>query len=358
MKTTIEFLAFGALALVLTLIFIPIIKIIAVKVKLVDKPNYRKVHSTPVPLVGGISITFSVLLLLLISGDRLPFLMEYLPIITSGLVLLIVGVIDDKNDVSAKYKLAIQLLLSLLIAFSGIRISSLYGLFGIYEIAVWAQYVLTIIVITGVVNAFNLMDGVDGLVGGLSLLGFTMFLLASLFFDDYFLGKISVIFIGAIIGFLRFNLSKKKIFMGDAGSLFLGFILVTLGIKFMEEQGSAQNEYAYGFLLLVSFFSIPVLDSLRVYLGRIKQGNSPFRADKSHLHHLLLTAGLTHKKVAVAVVSCSMIFFFIGFGLISYQSTSLIIMVILIVFWAILRLLLMVNSLHQWRATLKGLEQR
>jgi len=358
MKTTIEFLAFGALALVLTLIFIPIIKIIAVKVKLVDKPNYRKVHSTPVPLVGGISITFSVILLLLISGDRLPFLMEYLPIITSGLVLLIVGVIDDKNDVSAKYKLAIQLLLSLLIAFSGIRISSLYGLFGIYEIAVWAQYVLTIIVITGVVNAFNLMDGVDGLVGGLSLLGFTMFLLASLFFDDYFLGKISVIFIGAIIGFLRFNLSKKKIFMGDAGSLFLGFILVTLGIKFMEEQGSAQNEYAYGFLLLVSFFSIPVLDSLRVYLGRIKQGNSPFRADKSHLHHLLLTAGLTHKKVAVAVVSCSMIFFFIGFGLISYQSTSLIIMVILIVFWAILRLLLMVNSLHQWRATLKGLEQR
>lgn len=171
------------------------------KVNLVDKPNYRKVHTTPVPLVGGISIAFSVALVILLSGNRLPFLMEYLPIITSGFVLLIVGVIDDKNDVNAKYKLAIQLLLSLIITFSGIRISSLYGLFGIYEIVVWAQYILTIIVITGVVNAFNLMDGVDGLVGGLSVLGFTMFLLASVYFNDYYLGKISVIFIGAIVGF-------------------------------------------------------------------------------------------------------------------------------------------------------------
>lgn len=358
MKTTIEFLAFGALALLLTLVFIPIIKKIALKVNLVDKPNYRKIHTTAVPLVGGISIAFSVLLVILLSGKRLPFLMEYLPIITSGFVLLIVGVIDDKNDVNAKYKLAIQLLLSLIIAFSGIRISSLYGLFGIYEIAVWAQYILTIIVITGVVNAFNLMDGVDGLVGGLSVLGFTMFLLASVYFNDYYLGKISVIFIGAIVGFLRFNLSKKKIFMGDSGSLFLGFILVTLGIKFMEEQGSSQNEYAFGFLLLVSFFSIPVLDSLRVYLGRIKQGNSPFKADKSHLHHLLLTAGLTHKKVAVSVVAFSMILFFIGFGLISYQSTSILILFMMIVFWGIVRLLLMIKSLHEWRATLKKLEQR
>lgn len=358
MKTTMEFLTFGTLSFLLTLILIPIIKKIAVKVQLVDQPNYRKVHSTPVPLIGGISITISVFLLVLISGNRLAFLMEYLPIITSGLVLLIVGVIDDMIEVGAKYKLAVQLLLSLIIAFSGIRISSLYGLFGIYEIAVWAQFTLTIIVITGVVNAFNLMDGVDGLVGGLSILGFTMFLLASIYFNDYYLGKISVIFIGAIAGFLRFNLSKKKIFMGDSGSLFLGFVLVTLGIKFMEEQGNAQNGSAYGFLLLVSFFSIPVLDSLRVYLGRIKQGNSPFQADKSHLHHLLLSAGLTHKKIALTVVSFSMILFFIGFGLKSYQSTSIIILLIMIVFWTIVRILLMINSLHQWRVTLKNLEQR
>ncbi|MFE3847470.1 glycosyltransferase family 4 protein [Flavobacterium sp. LB3P45] len=358
MKTTIEFLVFGILSLVLTLIFIPIIKKNAVKVKLVDNPNYRKVHSTPVPLVGGISIAFSVLLLILISGNRLPFLIEYLSIISSGFVLLIVGIIDDKNDVSAKYKLVIQLLLSFIVALAGVRISSLYGLLGIYEIAVWTQYLLTMIVITGVVNAFNLMDGVDGLVGGLSLLGFTMFFLNSIYFNDYFLGKISIIFIGAIIGFLRFNLSKNKIFMGDSGSLFLGFILVTLGIKFMEKQSFAHTNYAYGFLLLVSLFSIPVLDSLRVYLGRVKQGNSPFKADNSHLHHLLLSVGLTHKKVAVSVVSLSMILFFIGFGLISYQSISIIILLIMIVFWIVVRLLLVINNLHKWKEIIKKLEQR
>ena len=359
MKNSIEFLFIGSLALVLALIFIPIIKNIAIKVNLVDKPNYRKVHATPVPLVGGISIAICTLLVLIVSGNKLIIIKEYLPILTSGLTLLVVGVIDDKTDISAKYKLIVQLILSFIIAFSGTRITSLFGLLGIYEISTLMQYALTILVITGVVNAFNLMDGVDGLVGGLSLLGFTMFLIASIFYNNYFLGKISVIFIGAIIGFLKFNLSKKKIFMGDAGSLFLGFILVTLGIQFMEnQQVNKDYGYAYGFLILVAFFSIPVLDSLRVYIGRMKEGNSPFKADKSHLHHLLLTAGLTHKKIALFVVLFCMILFFVGFGLISFFSTTIIIVTIMIIFWVIVKLLLMIASLHEWRDTIKKLEQQ
>lgn len=359
MKNSIEFILIGALTLVLALVFIPIIKKIAIKVNLVDKPNYRKIHAAPVPLVGGISIAITTLLVLIISGNKLVIIKEYFPILSSGLTLLVVGVIDDKTDLNAKYKLMIQLILSFIIAFSGTRISSLYGLLGIYEIATWMQYALTILVITGVVNAFNLMDGVDGLVGGLSLLGFTMFLIASIFYNNYFLGKISVIFIGAIIGFLKFNLSKEKIFMGDAGSLFLGFVLVTLGIQFMENQHvNKEYGYAYGFLILVAFFSIPVLDSLRVYIGRLKRGNSPFKADKSHLHHLLLTAGLTHKKISIFVVLFCMTLFFIGFGLISFFSTTLIIVSIMILFWAIVKILLMINNLHQWRDTLKKLEQQ
>lgn len=359
MKTLIEFSTLGILALILALIFIPFIKQIAVKVNLVDKPNHRKVHTNAVPLIGGISIAITVLIVLIVSGNQLSLLKEYLPILSSGFVLLIVGVIDDKTDLSAKYKLVIQLLLAFIIALSGTRITTFYGFLGVYEIATWSQYLLTIIVITGVVNAFNLMDGVDGLVGGLSLLGFTMFLVSSIFYNDYFLGKVSAIFIGAIIGFLKFNLSKKKIFMGDAGSLFLGFILVTFGIHFMEEQHPTNNYgYAYGFLILVAFFSIPVLDSIRVYVGRIKQGNSPFKADKSHLHHLLLTAGLTHKKISLFVVMFCMILFFIGFGLISYFSTTLIILAIMTLFWAIVKLLLMISSLHEWRATIKKLEQQ
>jgi UDP-GlcNAc:undecaprenyl-phosphate GlcNAc-1-phosphate transferase len=359
MKTILEFSSLGILALLLALVFIPIIKKIAIKTNLTDKPNHRKVHATPVPLIGGISIAIVSLLVLLISGNKFEIIKEYLPIITSSFVLLIMGVIDDKSDLNAKYKLLIQLLLAFIVALSGTRITTFYGFLGIYEIATWAQYLLTIIVITGVVNAFNLMDGVDGLVGGLSLLGFTMFLVSSIFYNDYFLGKISVIFIGAIIGFLRFNLSKKKIFMGDAGSLFLGFILVTFGIHFMEKEHIVNDySYAYGFLILVAFFSIPVLDSMRVYVGRMKQGNSPFKADKSHLHHLLLSAGLTHKKISLFVVIFCMILFFVGFGLISFFSTTIIIVTIMAIFWVIVKLLLMINSLHEWRATIKRLEQQ
>lgn len=357
MKTLLEFTTLGALALILTLIIIPFIKKIAIKNNLVDKPNHRKVHSNPVPLIGGISIAIIALIVLFISGNSINNFNEYFPILGSGFVLLIVGVIDDKTDLSAKYKLAIQLLLAFFIALSGTRITTFYGFLGIYEIATWAQYLLTIIVITGVVNAFNLMDGVDGLVGGLSLLGFTMFLVSSFFYYDYFLGKICVVFIGAIIGFLKFNLSKNKIFMGDAGSLFLGFILVTLGIHYMEKQHTTNNYgYAFGFLILVTFFSVPVLDSIRVYLGRIKKGISPFKADKSHLHHLLLTIGLTHKKISLLVVVFCMSLFFIGFGLISYFSTTLIILAIMTLFWAIVKILVMINNLYEWKRKMETIE--
>ncbi len=140
------------------------------------------------------------------------------------------------------------------------------------------------------------MDGVDGLVGGLSFLGFTMFLVVGAFYDNKELLTLSVLFMGCILSFLKYNLSiKQKIFLGDSGSLFLGLILVSLGINLLESQKISQtNNYAYAFLLLVSFFTIPVMDSLRVYINRINKGNSPFKADKSHLHHLF---GLLHYPI-------------------------------------------------------------
>ncbi len=359
MKVFIELASFGLFSLVLAFILIPIIKKMAIRVNLVDKPNNRKVHTTPIPLVGGISIGTTILLLSLLLLQKDGFFTNYWTVLCCAFILLFVGVIDDKIDVNAKHKLLIQLILAFLIALSGTRLVSLHGFLGIHEIAVWAQYLLTIIVITGVVNAFNLMDGVDGLVGSLALLGFTMFLIAAVFYQDQLLGLISVLFIGALIAFLKFNLSKNKIFMGDSGSLFLGFILVTLGIRLSENHLSNNaSNYVLPFLFVVAFFSIPVFDSIRVYLGRMKKGNSPFMADKSHLHHLLLKAGLTHKKIAVTVVSLSLIMFFVGFGLASYFSVTLIVVSVFLVFWITIRLLLMIAELKEWSIIIKKLEQK
>ncbi|MRX41662.1 hypothetical protein GJU43_20455 [Flavobacterium sp. LC2016-23] len=359
MKTVFEFISYGLLSLILTLVFVPAVRIIALKINLVDKPNYRKVHLTPVPLVGGISICLSVLVTIFVSRYSLSFLKEYLTIIGSAMVLLIVGVIDDKKDISAKYKLIIQFLLALLVAFSGTRITSLFGVFGIYEIVIWQQYLVTILIITGVVNAFNLMDGVDGLIGGLSLLGFLIFFSIALYFKDYNLAFSSILFIGAVLGFLRFNLSSEKIFMGDSGSLFIGFILITEAIKFLQKQEiDRDHSSSYTVLFLILFFSIPVFDSLRVYMGRIKRGNSPFSADRSHLHHLLLQVGLSHKKTALMISTICGFLLIIATTLRSLMSITLIIVASIIAFSAIVRILLMINKLHYWRNRLKKLENK
>lgn len=356
MKTTTEIIGLGLVSFLLVIILVPIIKKIAIQFNLVDKPNYRKVHAEPFPLIGGITIGFAFILCSFIFLNERN-MNNYITILSTSIVLLIVGVIDDKNDLKAKYKLLIQLLLAFFVASSGTRISSFYGLFGIEEISVWLQYVLTILVITGVVNAFNLMDGVDGLVGSLSFLGFMLLFLAGVLYKDYILAKIAFIFMGAILGFLRYNLSKKKIFMGDAGSLFLGYILITLGIRFMEKQTVGDNQnYFYLFLIIVTFFTIPVLDSLRVYLGRIKNGVSPFKADKSHLHHLLLQVGLTHKKIAFSITFFSILLLIFGFSLISITTITFTVFAVMVAFVITIRGLLVINNLKKWQKVIKIME--
>ncbi|MFD2602756.1 glycosyltransferase family 4 protein [Flavobacterium suzhouense] len=357
MKTLLEIISYGFLSLLLTISFIPFIRKVAISVNLVDKPNYRKVHLDTVPLIGGIAIALVVFMVIFISGFRNVFIKEYFSVFAGAITLLIVGIIDDKNDISAKYKLAIQLILALIIALSGTRLTSLYGLFGIYEISTWIQYLLTILIITGVVNAFNLMDGVDGLMGGLSLIGFSIFLISAIYFKDYFLVFLSAVFMGAIVGFLKFNLGKKKIFIGDSGSLFIGFIMITLAIKFLQKNMLPHDTTPdLVLLILLVFFSIPVFDSLRVYMGRMKNGKSPFKADKSHLHHLLLSIGLTHKKVDIVISAICMLMLILIVSLKSFLTMTLIIMLLILSFSIIIRLLLMINKLYQWTTRIKVME--
>lgn len=356
MNTIITSLLLGILALLLSIVCIPQLRKIALLINLVDKPNYRKVHSQPIPLIGGISIG------LIFSLCSFTFINEtfinYLPILFTAYILLIVGVIDDKKDLKAKYKLLIQLLLSFFVALSGTRITSFYGIFGIGEINLYLQYILTIVVITGVVNAFNLMDGVDGLVGGLSILGFMLLLLAGIVYNDTFLLKLAIIFIAALIGFLKYNFSKQKIFMGDGGSLFLGFLLVTIGIHIMEKHViQKQQNYLYEALIIVAFFIIPVLDSIRVYLTRIRKGHSAFRADKSHLHHILLRLGFSHKNIAMWVSMMILFLFIVGLGIVNLSSITLSILVLILVFYLLMKILVYIVSLYKWQNKIKEMER-
>ena len=358
MNQNITFAVLGFVSFLLGILIIPMLRKIAYQVNLTDKPNARKVHVQPVPLIGGISIAIVLICVLMLSPNFIAIAKKYLPILSCGFILLLVGVIDDKTDLNAKLKLVIQLCLAAIVVHNDTRILGFYGFLGINEIPVYLQYLLTILIITGVVNAFNLMDGVDGLVGTLSFVGFTMLLITSIFLKNIELATICVVFMGSILGFLKYNLSKeKKIFMGDSGSLFIGFVLVTLGINLLEnEKINANQHYSYVFLLLIAFFSIPVLDSIRVYLGRIKKGNSPFKADKSHLHHLFLSFGINHKNISLFIITMCMIMFFIGFGLISFLSITLIVLSIIATFILFIRTLLTIRNFNYWKNTIKKLE--
>lgn len=345
-------------ALIFAILLIPVVKKVAVKIGLIDKPNARKVHLEPVPLAGGVSIAITTGLSLLLSSTFIDVFSDNIIWISGAMIMLIIGVLDDRFNVKPIYRLIIQLACAYAVAASGIRITSFYGMLGIHEIPISIQYILTIIVIAGVVNAYNLMDGIDGLLGSLTLVGSSVLAIVAYQFHRYELTVLYVALIGSVIGFLRYNLSSKKIFMGDAGSLFLGFILVVTAIKLLNATHEKNPGDQLKILLLVGgIFLIPVFDSLRVYRARIKKGISPFKADKTHLHHLFLYLGITHKKATLLIVILVILITAVIGGLIYLIPVVWVILTVTVVLIVVIALLTINQSVLEWTKKLKEIEK-
>jgi len=343
-------------AFVFAFLIIPVLRKIALFIHLVDKPNARKVHNGAVPLIGGISIYLATTLAL---GLTIPFELRLLTLKNFFLtisLLLLMGVIDDKLNLRATLKLSIQLILAHFIYQEGIMIESLHGFLGIFEIEGWIRYSLTIIVITGVVNAFNLMDGIDGLAAGLAIVGFSVFAVLAYISGQSMLLLIFLTYIGALLAFLRFNFSKnQKIFMGDAGSLIIGFIMVVSGMKLIQV---AQNT-SYVFEVYIGVFAIllvPVFDSLRVFRKRIKSGKSPFSADKTHLHHLFLALGIRHKMASLGILLLVVSILGLGYFFLKIEGITFAIAGMLMFFVVISALLQFSNTIAYWRARILEME--
>ncbi|MBI5856254.1 MAG: undecaprenyl/decaprenyl-phosphate alpha-N-acetylglucosaminyl 1-phosphate transferase [Sphingobacteriales bacterium] len=281
-------------AFVVTLIAIPPIISLIKKYRFYDLPNARKEHTNPIPTMGGVAIIAGMMISLFMW---FPFstIPAQLCFFLSVLVLLALGIMDDLKDLAAKYKFLVQLSLAVLIALSGIRITSLDGLFGIYDLSVSAQYTFTILAIVGITNAFNLIDGIDGLAGGL---GFMSLIVLGLFLTlngDANTALISFALGGGILAFLYFNLNPARIFMGDTGSLVLGFVIAILCIRLMQVNLTSLNPaLPHAASFIAGLVLIPVFDTIRVFGIRIWKGRSPFVADKTHIHHLLTNQGFSH----------------------------------------------------------------
>lgn len=288
-------------SLSVAVLLMPHLASIGSRVGLIDRPNYRKVHRYPKPLVGGLGMILafasSCILFVPMAGMRGFF---------AGVVLLfIVGFLDDYKELGHRLKFVGQVTAAFLMMYlSNVYLSSFGNLlyFGDIHFGIFALP-LTIFCIVGITNAINMIDGLDGLAGGVSFIAFTAFAILSYMgsYWNYFF--IAIALCGASLGFLRYNWRPAKVFMGDAGSLFLGFALVYLSITMTQVEGSIVRPVA-ALLILAT----PITDTLTLMFKRVMAGKSPFHADSYHLHHILVRLGLSKRLAVVAILSVSTFF--------------------------------------------------
>ncbi|MCF8425940.1 MAG: undecaprenyl/decaprenyl-phosphate alpha-N-acetylglucosaminyl 1-phosphate transferase [Bacteroidia bacterium] len=297
---------------------IPSIITVAKLKNLYDKPEERKIHTLKIPRLGGLAIFVAFSLAILLFGDFKGI--EGAQFIGAALIMLFFGGLkDDIIILSPLKKLYTQLLSAGLVTyFTNIKITDLHGVFGVNEIPLVASISLSMFMIIVITNSVNLIDGVDGLAGSLSLI---MSLTFGLYFYDaaeYDWALIAFTLSGAILGFLFFNFSPAKIFMGDAGSLTVGFLLSIFTIHFIES-----NSPSFGSIiriksapgLALAILVVPLYDTLRVFVLRSLNRTSPFKADKNHLHHWLIKNGQSHKQVTLIMSLVNVLFILIAIAL-------------------------------------------
>ncbi len=292
------------LALALMLLFVPFGRKMAIKLNLMDKPNStRKFHDSEIPVIGGISIFFCFIIAVIPFYSFFSSSMDQLIMVLSiSSILLFTGVIDDKSNISPLLKLFVQFVCAILFLQSGL-FESVYIFGASQSFILWIQKIVIAFLVVGLINAFNFIDGIDGLAAGLFFIVFLWLGLFSFLSQQYIVLFSSLSIAGTLVGFLYYNLGKvNKIFLGDGGTLFLSSFFI--GSFFL-----LSNDLTYpiqdSFFLLgfLSLIMLPVLDAFVVSKNRIVNGSSPFKADRTHLHHRLLQLGLLSRKVLILIIS-------------------------------------------------------
>lgn len=289
----------------------PRLFILAHKIELVDSPqSKRKIHKSPTPLIGGILIGISLLIGIAISNNFYFFLdTESTVVIIAFFVLLIIGTLDDKFEVSAKIRLIIQIILAWIVVANGVYFPFLNLLTGSIN-PLWLNKILCVLIIVCLTNAYNLIDGIDGLSGSQLLLAFLIIWYLSFGENNSFIFNATSLSMGPLILFLNKNLkgTGKKIFMGDAGTVSLGFLIACMYIIKMKETPVIGVELNAHQVLMSSVFILPVFDTISVFAKRVNKFKSPFKADNLHLHHLLLIFFKSHISTTLVILTLSIFY--------------------------------------------------
>ena len=293
----------GALlvAFILSILFTPLVGKLAFKLGATDKPNERKVHMKIMPRMGGLAIFLSFLITFLIF---MPGFREYLPLLAGAIVIILIGVLDDIYELRAAPKFFGQILAALIIVLWGGLEVEFINLpffvdtlnFGILSIPI------TILWIVAIINAINLIDGLDGLAGGVSTIALITIATMALIKGDIFVASVALITIGSTLGFLKYNFHPAKIFMGDTGALFLGYIIAVLSLL------GFKNVTMISLIVPIIILGVPISDTFFAIIRRLVNKQPISAADKSHLHHCLLNLGFTHKQTVILIYALAACF--------------------------------------------------
>jgi UDP-GlcNAc:undecaprenyl-phosphate GlcNAc-1-phosphate transferase len=287
---------------------IPDVKTIGLRLGIVDRPNARKIHQDPVVRVGGVSIFVGTLTALTIVWRLGGFLSvspekewEFWGVTLGSIAFFFIGLADDLFNLSPISRLIMQLAVASVSWFMGVRIDFLSIPFGSLIHIDWISLPVTVIWLVGMANAINWIDGVDGLAAGVSGIAAVVMLIVTLFMNQPAAALIAAALAGGALGFLRYNFNPAQIFMGDGGAYFMGFTLAGIGVIGLVK-GTAITAVLLPYLIL----AVPILDMSAVIFSRISKGKSPFIADKSHLHHWLLKAGISQRLTVLFIYALTL----------------------------------------------------
>ncbi|MFC5705286.1 UDP-N-acetylglucosamine--undecaprenyl-phosphate N-acetylglucosaminephosphotransferase [Aeromonas eucrenophila] len=303
-----EYVAFFLIAF----LFLFFLRKVAKKINLVDRPNERKKHQGLIPLVGGISIYFTLMFALWFKPDLIASSEIY---VLCASVLVIMGAIDDKYDVDYRIRLVVQILISCAMIFgAGLSLKGLGHLAFGHEIALGPLgYIVTVFAVLGAINAFNMVDGIDGLLGGLTMVTFGALSYIHYADGQLLLARFCLLMMIVVVPYIFLNLGfpfgiRKKVFMGDAGSMLIGFTVIWALLQGTQGPKAQMNPVTALWLI-----AIPLMDMTSIMVRRIRKGVSPFRPDREHLHHICLRAGLSSHQALIVI--CGVAIFLAGAGI-------------------------------------------
>jgi UDP-N-acetylmuramyl pentapeptide phosphotransferase/UDP-N-acetylglucosamine-1-phosphate transferase len=296
----------GATALLFSFLLMPLLTRFLRRRQVLDEGGRRKIHKGFIPSMGGIIICVAFLLTMFLwipIGDIAHRRFEVAAIV----LIFFAGIRDDLEPLRPLHKLMVQIIAAGMVVIVGdIRLFSLYGLFGVYELPLWLSYFGSLLIIVFITNAFNLIDGIDGLAGTIAVLSFSFLCCWFFAVGQYTEAVRMACIIGALVGFLYYNWQPASIFMGDTGSLVVGFFLAVSTLTFITTNGALPADNGFKFSAVLSagiiIVLLPVFDTTRVFLLRLSHGKSPFLPDKQHLHHLVLHIVKTHAKSVCVIV--------------------------------------------------------